>query len=613
MLLVFSLFFVLVVGAPSSFNSRPYAELARHAASTVASANSSLVVDLGYSIYRGTHNASSHIDMWQGIRYAQDTSGELRWQAPRAPLANRSAIIEADGFPAQCPQSPDASSGYTAVDNSGSSEDCLFLEVYSPTNVTSEAGLPVVVWIHGGGYGEGSGAYDMTAMMTTNANRFMAVSIQYRLGAFGFLSSDEVYRRGVVNAGLLDQQLALQWVQQYIRRFGGDPARVTIFGESAGAGSVMLHDLAYGGNLGAQLFRNSITASPYLAFQYGYSDWQPSQAYYAFAAAAGCDAAGDAYLRNGSRPIFDCLVSRDSAVLMAASASVSQSGTAGTWAFLPVTDGRLIQQRPSRQLGEGRVNGINHLAGNNALEGASWVTERIATIDDLVAYLRLIFPNFSNNDIAKVLLYYPMSNASTDYSDPLWATEGDSGPTNINQSTAATGQQERAIAIYGETTFICPSYWLAEAYSDNGYGGQGWKYQFSIPNAYHGADGSLYFSYPYATNGYYSGNAVIAFMTMLGNFIVNDDPSIPSGVANGVTAENSTFNPVSEWPPYSVYDPHLMDFNTTCPHTDEIGGLPYCTGPGEKMELRLANAYTWEGGRGVRCDFWKSMGELVPE
>ena len=63
-----------------------------------------------------------------------------------------------------------------------------------------------------------------------------------QLGAFGFLSSDEVYRKGVVNAGMLDQQMALQWVQQYIHRFGGDPTKVTIFGESAGAGSVMLHE-----------------------------------------------------------------------------------------------------------------------------------------------------------------------------------------------------------------------------------------------------------------------------------------------------------------------------------------------------------------------------------
>lgn len=194
---------------------------------------------------------------------------------------------------------------------------------------------------------------------------------------------------------------------------------------------------------------------------------------------------------------------------MSAGANVSQSGTWGTWAFLPVTDGKFIQERPSKQLGEGRVNGVNHLAGNNALEGASWVPKVINTIQDLVHYLRVILPMFDNNDIAKVLLYYPLNNASVDPNALDYATEGSFGPTTINESTAATGQQERAIAIYGETTFICPSYWLAEAYSDNGYGGQGWKYQFSIPNAYHGADGAGYFSWPDSFE-YYNGNFVRA-------------------------------------------------------------------------------------------------------
>ena len=102
-------------------------------------------------------------------------------------------------------------------------------------------------------------------------------------------------------------------------------------------------------------------------------------------------------------------------------------------------------------------------------------------------------------------------------------------------------------------------------------------------------------------------------MRVLGNFIVDDNPSISSAVANGITTGNTTFNPASKWPPYCIYAPWLMDFNTTCPHIEEIGGLPYCEGPGEKMEFRLANGYTWEGGRGVRCDFWRSLGELVPE
>lgn len=90
------------------------------------------------------------------------------------------------------------------------SEDCLFLNVQSPANAS---GLPVLVWIHGGGYGAGNGRLDFSDLLTTNGNNFVAVAIQYRLGPLGFLASDEVFRRGVANAGLLDQFFALQWVQ----------------------------------------------------------------------------------------------------------------------------------------------------------------------------------------------------------------------------------------------------------------------------------------------------------------------------------------------------------------------------------------------------------------
>ena len=92
--------------------------------------------------------------------------------------------------------------------------------------------------------------------MTTNDNGFISVMIQYRLGAFGFLSSEDVKQNGQVNAGLLDQRFALHWVQDYIQKFGGDPKKVTLAGESAGAGSVMLQAMAYGGKQDVTLFDN---------------------------------------------------------------------------------------------------------------------------------------------------------------------------------------------------------------------------------------------------------------------------------------------------------------------------------------------------------------------
>lgn len=128
----------------------------------------------------------------------------------------------------------------SSTSSSMESEDCLFLNVQSPANATN---LPVLIWIHGGGYGAGNGRQDFSDLLNTNGNNFVVVSIQYRLGPFGFLASDELNRRGVVNAGLLDQVFALQWVQTYVKDFGGNPSAVTISGESAGGGSIMLMDM----------------------------------------------------------------------------------------------------------------------------------------------------------------------------------------------------------------------------------------------------------------------------------------------------------------------------------------------------------------------------------
>ncbi|KAK0355118.1 hypothetical protein LTR59_001845 [Friedmanniomyces endolithicus] len=577
------------VASPTSYNARPYA----HAVKRQSSYDSSnLKVDLGYSVYEGYSNATAKLDVFKGIRFAAPPIGSLRWQTPRAPEQNRSSTIPATAYAPTCPQSGDSAYGTVQPANQSlASEDCLFLNIWTPSNATGP--LPVFVWIHGGGYGAGSGRQDLTAFINTNDNAFVGVAIQYRLGAFGFLSSDEVYRKGVVNAGLLDQHLALQWVQQYIHQFNGDPTQVTISGESAGGGSVMLQDMAYGGSLGKQLFVNSIAASPYLPMQYVYKDWVPSQSYYAFATKAGC-APTTPYLKNGSTPIFECLVSKDSATLINASATVSQEGSYGTWAFLPVTDGIIVQDLPSRQLGRGKVNGLNMLVGNNAAEALFFTPQVITTEDELVAYLRILF-------------YYPSSNASVPAKPLLFATEGDTGPTALNESSVGSGQQERADDIYAETTFVCPAYWMAEAYSNNRAGGQGYKYQFSIPPATHGADVAGYFDYP---GQFYSVDFTTAFQKIWGNFVTSSNPSISNAVANGLSRGNVSVNAASAWPPYSIYAPEQLDLNTTCPVVSATGS---CAGPSAVNDFRLVNAYTWEGGRGTRCDFWKSMGDLVPE
>lgn len=167
------------------------------------------------------------------IRYARPPTGLLRWQAPEPPVVNRTAVVAANVRGPQCPQN---SLSGTTVRSALSTEDCLYLDVYSPVNAT---GLPVFVYIHGGAYAFGNaGNSNLSYLLDTNNNSFIGVVIQYRLGAFGFLASGEVGEFGSNNAGLLDQHFTLLWVQQHIASFGGNASRVTIAGESAGAGAV---------------------------------------------------------------------------------------------------------------------------------------------------------------------------------------------------------------------------------------------------------------------------------------------------------------------------------------------------------------------------------------
>jgi carboxylesterase type B len=206
---MFSIVKILALGAilavtafATPFNPRPFDSLLSKRQSSPASKN--LVVDLGYEQYQGVANSSTGLNTWRGIRYAAPPTGQLRWQAPHTPAVNRGQVISADAYPHRCPQAPDSPlpPNYNFTGN----EDCLFLSVYAPPNATN---VPLLVWIHGGGYGAGQGNEDLTPIINTNNNNFIGVAIQYRLGAFGFMSSDEIHRFGVVNAGLLDQTFAL--------------------------------------------------------------------------------------------------------------------------------------------------------------------------------------------------------------------------------------------------------------------------------------------------------------------------------------------------------------------------------------------------------------------
>jgi para-nitrobenzyl esterase len=189
----------------------------------------------------GVPASDTAITVFKGIPFAAPPVGHLRWRPPVAP-AKWSGVRKADHFGSPCGQisrtAPIPGSQNAVIPPS---EDCLYLDVWTPAKRAGEK-LPVMVWIYGGGFQAGSSSNPQFDGEGLAAKGVVRVQMNYRLGIFGFLSHPDLDKEsphGVSgNYGLLDQIAALQWVQRNIAAFGGDPRRVTIFGQSAGGGSV---------------------------------------------------------------------------------------------------------------------------------------------------------------------------------------------------------------------------------------------------------------------------------------------------------------------------------------------------------------------------------------
>jgi para-nitrobenzyl esterase len=175
---------------------------------------------------------------WLGIPYAAPPVGPLRWKAPQ-PAAPWSGVRDATRPGNACVQGTGWDPGY---ERPTLTEDCLYLNVYRPHGATAEKPVPVLLWIHGGGLRGGAG-YDTDPRKFVTQGGVVFVTFNYRLGAMGFLSLPSLTKEdgdAVGDYGMLDQQAAIRWVHDNIRRFGGDPAQVTIAGQSAGGRSVCM-------------------------------------------------------------------------------------------------------------------------------------------------------------------------------------------------------------------------------------------------------------------------------------------------------------------------------------------------------------------------------------
>jgi len=229
----------------------------------------------------------STVQLWKflGIPYAEPPVVDLRFQKP-VPKANMTEPLLVQKYGTECIQVRMASETSTPT-----SEDCLFLNIYAPYTTENEDPLAVMIWIHGGGYVSGSADTYVGDILAARGN-VIVVTLNYRLAVLGFLNMGD----GHSNFGLWDQHLAIQWVHYNIEAFGGDKDRVTIFGESAGAGSVIYQGL-YPGNRG--LFKRIIAESGTASAPWSESS-DPRAEVLVFAQIAGCN-------NNSNRRVLECL------------------------------------------------------------------------------------------------------------------------------------------------------------------------------------------------------------------------------------------------------------------------------------------------------------------
>jgi para-nitrobenzyl esterase len=217
-----------------------------------ASGGANPIVRIDDGLIRGA--STTGVNSFLGLPYAAPPTGKLRWRPPQ-PASSWSGVRDATQFGASCPQ---AQARNPFLPPGTISEDCLYLNVYTPT-LRSGSGRPVLVWIHGGGLVQDGGRnYDGTKLAAAGT---VVVTINYRLGALGFLAHPALASRpggATGNYGLMDQQAALRWVQRNIAQFGGDPHNVTIAGQSAGGLSVLAQMVSPGAR---GLFQRAIVQS----------------------------------------------------------------------------------------------------------------------------------------------------------------------------------------------------------------------------------------------------------------------------------------------------------------------------------------------------------------
>ena len=389
----------------------------------------STVVETAYGPVRGADDGP--ITSWKGVRYAAPPTGDLRWRAPQPP-EKWTEVADASALGRVCPQPVEPRIPIDLGAPQG--DDCLTLNIWASSDIAGGDRKPVMVWTHGGAYVLGSANQPLyNGRVLAAGGDVVVVTVNYRLGAFGFLdlsSFSTSGRRFDSNLGLRDVILALQWVRDNIAAFGGDPDRVTLFGESAGAGIVttLLTTPA-----GAGLFSAAIA--------------QSSPATSVYDAVRGRRVAEEFLDILGLRPDdVDRLSGLPAEAIVAASRTLFNDvplRSPGLLAFAPIVDGDLVPDYPVKLAREGRSHPVPLIIGTNKHEAA------------LFKWMKSPLMPITPHEIRRMF-----AEMAAEQPDVQLPTEDQIGAVYRSRRT-----KTRGMGVARDVGFRMPSVWLAEGHS----------------------------------------------------------------------------------------------------------------------------------------------------
>ncbi|CUS10453.1 unnamed protein product [Tuber aestivum] len=453
--------------------------------------NSSLpIVDLGYVKQQATsYNQTYDFYHFRNIRYAAPPLGDLRFRKPQPPL-NQSGIqngdipiVESACHQASIPFAPSQFGETFGV------EDCLYLDVYAPASLRPGGNAPVLIWIYGGGYTIGSKEMwgDPARLIQSADEPMIYVSINYRLGAFGWLSPQNVTDIDA-NIGLHDSLAAMEWVQEHISKFGGNKGKITVMGESAGGGVIMHTITGYGGEGKKLPFQQAIIQS---------AGFDPKRTHHHER-----NAQYDTFRRSANCTTLKCLRDAPTEVLLKANDDViTEIFTGEIGSFGPAVDGDYVPDVAMRLLAQGKYHHeLKSLVASNTGFEAGFVfpTPDNVTQDTFNNSFNSFYPLAPEALKQKTLALYPYQGPGT----PEWL---------------------RASALWGDTIFNCNHVWLAKSFN------MSYRYIFNIPPAIHGLD-IFYTFYIGPDAAIANETAAVIHQEYITDYVTRGEPGCDGGV-----------------------------------------------------------------------------------